>query len=282
MDFVFRAMQKGIDSAVLDREAGGVPIHAEALPEVEAATEPSSRTRSGASRNTSVKLPSHIDRLFATSDGSGGYDEAIAAEQCRTLRMKVLQLMRSRNAQSLLVTSSLAGEGKTVTAVNLAFGAAAIERLRILLVDGDLRKPSVATMLGMSPDRGLDTYLRRGAAFDEVCWTIKPNLSVLPAVHTVEEAAELLSHRQLAALFSEAKQRYDLIIVDTPPIGPVSDALILLDSVDAALFCARANRTPVELMRQHMKAMGAKLIGSVLIGHTEKGKYYPYYGRAKG
>ncbi|MEO5935699.1 MAG: CpsD/CapB family tyrosine-protein kinase, partial [Terriglobales bacterium] len=163
--------------------------------------------------------------------------------------------------------------------VNLAFALAQLENVRVLLVDADLRKPSVGNFLKMTPPKGLNTYLRDNASFAEVCWKINSNLDVVPSLPLMEESAELLHSSRMQSFLQEASRQYDIVLVDAAPLIPVADTQVLAPLLDGAILACRAHSTPAELVKQSADMLGSKLLGTILNGarRPPQSRYYTGY-----
>lgn len=224
-------------------------------------------------------LKGQIEKLVAFLTPPVLDPNIIAMEQCRVLRTRVWEVMRARKAKSLLVTSAIPEEGKTVLAVNLAFAMAQLEGVRVLLVDADLRKPSIANFLRMSPPRGLNNYLRDEASFSDVCWRVNSNLDVVPSLPMMENSAELLHSSRMQLFLAEAAKNYDVILVDAAPLIPVADTQVLAPLLDGALLATRAHSTPAEFTKQAADMLGPKLLGTILNGakRPPQSRYYTGY-----
>src|SRR5258705_11405169 len=175
-----------------------------------------------------AKLDSHLVAL--TSPGS------FAAEQYQGLRLTLERLRRGRTLQVIAVTSPAAGEGKTLTAINLA-GALArgSDDARVLLVDADLRRPSVARQLALNPAaRGLTELVEDPAAsIADVTQKLTPhNLTVIPAGSRNGAVHHILRSPRLDAVLADARRCYDFVVLDTPPLLPVFDSALLANAVD--------------------------------------------------
>jgi Mrp family chromosome partitioning ATPase len=134
----------------------------------------------------------------------------------------------------------------------------------------------------MSTDRGLNSYLLKKHGFDEVCWELTPSLDVVPTLEVDENSAELLHSQKMVDFLRTAAERYDVILLDGPPLFPIVDAQVLAPLVDGAILVVRANKTPYDLSRQAADMLKSKFIGTVLNGadHASKsGGYGGYYGR---
>lgn len=202
------------------------------------------------------------------------------AEQYRILRTNLQSLKGFAGAKALVVTSAVHGEGKSVTSINLALTLAQQEHLRVLLIDADLRCSSVDRWLGLGSTKGLSTVLSDGLNLDGAILKLQsPPLSVLPAGPHPERPAELLESSNMRRLLAMLRSQYDVIIIDAPPVLPVTDPGILGAMADGTLLVVRAGRTQRKVVRQAQELLRqtkAKLMGCVLT-HVEY--YIPGYAR---
>ncbi len=210
------------------------------------------------------------------------------AEQYRVLRHLVETLRKGANLQVVAVTSPGIGDGKTTTAINLAGALAQSASARVLLVDMDLRRPAVARRLGLAGSKRalVDALLDSGLTLGD---TVEPlayfNLSVLPAGKQAVAPYELLKSPRLEALLDEARQRYDYIVLDTPPFVPVPDCRVIAKYVDGFLTVVAAHRTPRSALAQALDLMDpGKVAGLVFNGDdTRRSSYYSaYVGSPRG
>ena len=204
------------------------------------------------------------------------------ADQYRTLR-HVLE-RRHPTKKLIAVTSAVAGDGKTTTAINLAGALAHAPEARILVVDLDMRTPSLGNRLGLPPQsRGLsDLILDSDLTLDDVIRR-HPRfpLSILPAGRALTVPYELLKSPRLGELLQEVNQQYDHIVLDTPPLVPVPDTRVIADRVDGFVMVVKAHRTPRPLFEDALNLMDpTKLIGIVFNGDDRplSGYYGYYYG----
>jgi capsular exopolysaccharide synthesis family protein len=186
----------------------------------------------------------------------------------RSLRAQVLQTLAQLGKTSLGVTSATHGEGKTLTAVNLALAIAMDVKHTVLLVDADLRVPAVARYLGIEPTRGLSDYLTGDAELPQCLLRCDiERLSILPARSHVGNSAELLTSPRMMQLAIELKGRYPdrIVIYDLPPLLSMGDTIGFLPFIDATLLVVRdgATRT-TELTRAIELLSDHRLIGTVL------------------
>lgn len=195
----------------------------------------------------------------------GSRTDPVVAEGYRSLRTN-LQFFDAGRLRSLVVTSTVEGEGKTTTAVNLAATMAATTK-RVLLVDGDLRRPSVADALGIDGGVGLTEVLIGRASLDQALQTVgSSSLVVLPSGSVPPNPSELLQSPQMAALLAELQERFEIVLVDAPPVLPVADALLLGKQTDGALFvcgAGRARRAEVKKALASLTKVDVRVLGAV-------------------
>jgi len=189
------------------------------------------------------------------------------AESFRTLRTNLQFADVDRPPRVIVVTSPLPNEGKSISACNLAL-TLALGGARVVLVDGDLRKPSVGRYMGVSSGAGLTTVLSGRHDLREVIAVYgRDTLAVLPAGPTPPNPSELLGSQQMADLLATLAEHYDVVVVDAPPLLPVTDAAVLAAAADGAVLVLRHGRSRREdavRALQSLTAVNAKLLGSVL------------------
>jgi protein-tyrosine kinase len=199
---------------------------------------------------------------------------SFAAERYQGLRMTVERLRALRDVRVIAVTSAGAGDGKTVTSINLAGALAHGAKARVLLIDADLRRPTVATRLGLADGdtRGLaDAIANEGTRIEDVTRTVDGfNLAVVPAGVTALPIHELLRCARLETILDEARHLYDFIVLDTPPLLPVFDTALLARLVDGVLVVVAANRTPRKMLGEALNLLDpAKVLGIVFNGDAK-------------
>jgi len=214
----------------------------------------------------SALLDEHLVSLQGTSSA--------AAEQYRVLRHLVETLRRRANLQVIGVTSPGDGDGKTVTAINLAGALAQSDDARVLLIDMDLRHPAIARYLAIAQARPtLADALGTPAAplKDALVSLPRFNLSVLQAPVSAASPYELLRSPRLEALMAEARQEYDYVVVDTPPFVPFPDCRLIAKSIDGFVLVVASNRTPRGVLAEALKAMDPeKAVGYVFNAHPSR------------
>jgi capsular exopolysaccharide synthesis family protein len=181
--------------------------------------------------------------------------------------------------RTLLVTSSRSAEGKTTTAAALATSFARLGQ-RVLLVDGDLRNPSVHRLLGVTNTTGLARFLSGGASFDQIIQTTSAgSLSVAPCGPLPPNPSELLAGPGLATFLQQAGDAFDLVIIDGPPVVGLSDAASLAAAVVATLFVVEAGKVRRAVVREairRLEAVEARIVGAVLCKFNARNAAYGY------
>ena len=209
---------------------------------------------------------------------------AFEAEQYRALRHTVEQMHKSTGLKVIAVTSATVGDGKTTTAINLAGALAQAPDARVLLVDADLRHPSVADLLGLrgsnSPDL-VSAITDPALGLAQVIEERPPfSLSVMRAHQSPSRPYELLKSPRVGALLDEARASFDYVIVDAPPLVGVQDCRVIGDWVDGFLLVVHAHRTPRRLLEEAFNVVDpSKMIGLVFNGDDQprSGNYSRYY-----
>ncbi len=171
------------------------------------------------------------------------YPKSSIAESFRSVRTNLQYLLQGKEKQVILLTSDMVSTGKTFCAVNLACIFAMYGK-KTLLMGFDLRKPKIYQEFGLSNSRGISSYLIRRSTLDETIQKSSiENLDIIMAGPVPPNPSELIASEQTTEMFNELKKRYDFIIIDTPPIGLVTDAFLLMKHTDANLILARQNFT---------------------------------------
>jgi len=191
-------------------------------------------------------------------------------------------LADARNARSIVVTSAQMGDGKTTTICNLAVQLARLDQaLRVVLVDLDLRRSSVASAMGIQVDVPVDAVLRgEHPVGDAIIETDVPGLSVLALNQLTPNVEWLLANANLHTMIRELESRFNFVLIDTPPLLAVTDAQIILRHAAAGLFVARAGATRVKSIRRAIELLPTrKLLGSFLNADptARQASDYPYY-----
>jgi polysaccharide biosynthesis transport protein len=190
----------------------------------------------------------------------------------------------------IMITSALPQEGKTTTSINCAV-VLAQKGVRVLLVDADLRRPSINKILGMGPRSGLSNVLTGSATLEEAITRspVLPNLSVLSAGTPPPNPAELLASSNMREVLEELRRQFDHIVVDTPPALSVTDAVVLSPRADAIVLVIRSGHTTKQALRRSrdiLMQVNAKLSGVLLnavdLSSPDYHYYYEYQGKYAG
>lgn len=220
--------------------------------------------------------------LMLTTGGHSGRAEAI-----RQLRTNLQYVDADQPVKTIVVTSAVSGEGKTSTTCALALLFAQAGQ-RVLIVDADLRRPRIAEYLGLEGGVGLTTVLVGKAAVDDVLQRYGSELWVLPSGFLPPNPSELLGSRHMADLLDDLRNRFDMIIIDCPPLLPVTDAAVVAARADGAVLLSRARKTTsaqVTMAAQALRSVDARLLGCVLNMVPVKGPdayyYYDQYSSKK-
>ena len=219
--------------------------------------------------------------LVTTNDQSSP-----ASEQYRKLKSLLVKLSKmGKFDRALMVTSSVAGEGKTLTALNLAITMAQEFDHTVLLVEADIRKPSILKYLGLEAKSGLTDCVVDGMDISEVLVkTGIGSLSILPAGRAVDKPVELFSSNRMNAIFDEIKSRYKdrYVIVDTTPLLPFAEPQYIANAIGAILLVVREGVTTPERLKRSLEMISNNnLLGIVSNGVSRVNSlqgYYGYYG----
>jgi succinoglycan biosynthesis transport protein ExoP len=214
------------------------------------------------------------------------HPNSVVAEACRVIRTNLLFLSPDEPFQTIMVASSDPREGKTTVAISLAITLAQSGK-RVLLVDTDLRRPRVHKAFGVRPPVGITSVLVNEATLDEaVMETEIENLQVLACGPIPPNPAELLHSNRFQDLLDQLKEKYDRIVFDTPPVGAVTDALVIGPQLDGTILVTRARKTVRARARSvlsQLRSLGTRIAGVVLndvdLSQDADGSYYAYAGR---
>ena len=211
--------------------------------------------------------------------------KSVIAEQYRNIRTSIQYSNLDKKLKTILVTSSTKNEGKTITTTNLAVNFAAIDKKKVLIIDCDLRNPSIHKEFGITNVGGLtDLLIEKNNIENYIKTTEIDNLHVLTAGVIPPNPSEILASKLMKDLLSDLKEIYDYIFIDTPPIGIVMDAGTLANKVDASILVVKSNGVEfkqLEETKRKLDAVNANVIGVVLNAYkVEKDDYYyySYYG----
>lgn len=200
----------------------------------------------------------------------GGKRNSFATEQLRTLRSRLYQARETRPLKTVVVTSAMPGEGKTFVCANLAYAFARQADRRVLLIDADLRAPSVHGLLGAPAEPGLASYLQGQASVEKILQRgPHQNFYLIPAGKSPANPAELVAGGKLKGLLAQLAPLFDWILLDTPAAGPVTDALRIADWCDGVLLVVQGGKTPYDLAQGVTRELREKRLLGVVLNRTE-------------
>ena len=211
--------------------------------------------------------------------------KSVISEQYREIRTNIEYSNVDQNTKTILVTSSDKNEGKTTTVSNLAVSFANLNK-KVLIIDCDLRNPSIHKMFKLNNIYGLTDILAKDRAVDKcIQETELENLYVLTAGAIPPNPAEILSSEKMKNLIEDLKNIYDYIFIDTPPIGLVTDAGVLSSFIDGVVLVVKSESVEkkyLEETKKKLDAVDARILGAILNSYKSEQKdynYYSYYGK---
>lgn len=229
--------------------------------------------------------PSRVEpHLIAVSQPRSAY-----TEQFRSLRTRVLEAGERLQMRAIVVTSAGVAEGKTLTALNLAWLLAQTEGVRALVIDSDLRRPCATDYLGIDAPVGLSEVLGGQLALEDAIVRLEPSgLHLLPGGRPRDDVAELLSGPSYGRVLTEVRRMFDYIIIDAPPLGIFTDANVLMSRADGGLLVVRAGKTRYSAVDRLLDHLPKERLLGVVLNRTEdqpdSNSYYyqhRYYNRER-
>ena len=204
----------------------------------------------------------------------------IVVEQYRRLAAELHDAQVQRHVRTVMVTSAVPREGKTLTTLNLALTLSESYNRRVLVVDADLRRPSIHTILGLPNTQGLCDALRDPALAVPVV-EYSSNLSVLTAGHAGATLLAGLTSERMGQLLDEFERAFDWVLIDTPPVGFLPDAQLLARLIHAVVFVIGARSTPAAVVERAVAALGSECILGTVLNRVEQDQIQDagyYYG----
>jgi protein-tyrosine kinase len=210
-------------------------------------------------------------------------DEAmspVSREQYRRLAAVLHDAQANSGLRVLMIASAVPGEGKTLTAANLALTLSESYHDRVLLIDADLRRPTLHQVFRLSTASGLSEGVQGDANL--VLRQVSPRLSILPAGRPTSDPMAALTSERMRALVSEAKENFQWVILDTPPLMLLPDAHLLSALVDGAILVIKANSTPHELVKRATEIIGRDRVTGVVLNQAQASVpgYGTYYAQS--
>jgi capsular exopolysaccharide synthesis family protein len=226
-----------------------------------------------------VSAPEH-NLLVCLTEG-----DSPAAEAFRLLGVRLRHLRMARAVKSLLITSAVPQEGKSLVAANLASTLASRAQQKVLLLEGDIRRPSLAQLFGLPTVAGLCNYLTGECSLTASLYSLEgPGFWILPAGDKHGSPLELIQSPQLPALMHKLSSWFDWIVIDSPPVLPFADTSVWTRLTDGVLFVARRGTSEKRKLQKALEALDQnKLIGALLnSSNGTADSDYNYYRRAPG
>jgi capsular exopolysaccharide synthesis family protein len=192
-------------------------------------------------------------------------------EQFRSLRTRVLQAGERKKMQAFVITSAGVAEGKTLTALNLAWLLAQTDGVRALIIDSDLRQPCATNYLGIETTVGLSEVLSGEARLADTIVRLEPaGLHLLPGGAARDDVAELLSGPTFGRILAELRRMFDYIIIDAPPLGIFTDANVLINRADGAMLVVRSGKTRYAALERLIEQLPRERILGVILNRTDE------------
>ena len=253
-----------------------------------AATAPPEPPPTTAPTATDVLRPVRLTALTPIGDAitretalDPGCDPVIV-DEFRKLASSVHQAQLAQDLKLLTVTSGTAEEGKSMTALNLALTLAASYHREVLLIDADLRAPSLAPRLEVDSAPGLTDLLTAPAGSPWPVHQATPRLSILMAGQRTRDPISRLSSSGMKRFLAEAREKFDTVIIDTPPVGPFPDAALMSTMADAVILVVSAGMASYKVAQKAVEVLGEERILGVVLNRVAWAAFdesYGYYGR---
>jgi len=224
----------------------------------------------------------HRRKAVAGADEASKHWSSLLTESVDALRAVILRSARTEGLRTIMITSAVAGEGKTSVSCHLATSLARAGR-KTILIDCDLRRPSVHQLFDMPVDPGLCDVLRGGVDLDGAMRsTVQKNLWLIPAGHCDNHSLEVLAQDGILPVLERLKEQFEFVLVDTSPVLPVSDVLLVGQHVDGVIFSVLSDvsRFPnVYTAYERLAGLGIRILGAVVNGvrQNRSGYAYQYY-----
>ncbi len=229
----------------------------------------------GATRSVEKRLPDFTvwnveaervePRLVAITQPHSTY-----CEEYRNLRTQILHKSQRQKLQSIVVASINPSEGKTITALNLSWLLAQTDGVKCLIIDSDLRMPSLTDYLGIETDKGLSDILAGRTNLNDSIIKLEPaGLHLLPGGEARSDVAELISGPKFKEILRQAREMFDYVIIDAPPLGIFTDATVLINHADGAMLVVRAGRTKYSDVDRILESLPRDRMMGVVLNQSE-------------
>ena len=286
MKYVVNALQREQGLPPIPEQAEGTHLHSAVydLPLEHSRMGAEIHTATSSQSIRSVDLSRIRPEIVCASNGDS-LNDIIAREQYRTLRTKLVDTALPNGYKTIMVSSAAPGDGKSLTVLNLAFAFSGVERIRVLVIEADLHRPSLGTLLGAAKEDGAAShYTDIPEAWQSCLTSLTDNVDCLLASTQHSSSTEFLESVAMQEVIAQARTRYDVILIDSPPMLATADPLILIRYCDAALLVVGAEATPIKAARQAAELMAGKLLGCVLnrVQRIGSDGYYKAYYQKPG
>jgi capsular exopolysaccharide synthesis family protein len=290
MSYIFEALQR----AEVERSGGRLPTNADSVADLLQKVEQEiDRKQSLSELQPSAKLASPEGGTFASAKvllpalaADSGLvcltdQGCLAAEKFRVLGLKLRHLRERRKVKRIVITSSIPEEGKSLIAANLALNQSRSKILSTVLIDGDLRRPELASRFGFHRDlAGLSEVLRGERQLSEVVYKLESSsLWFLPAGMTPENPIELMQSGRLQQLLEQLETFFDWIIVDTPPIRPLADTPVWMKLADGVLLVTREGVCEKKQLERAVEVIDPSTMLGVVVNSCSSNEQKYYYAR---
>jgi|RhiMethySRZTD1v2_1073278.scaffolds.fasta_scaffold23109_3 capsular exopolysaccharide family len=271
-------------SARSTTQATGVPTMPSTVPAIEPDTlRPVAPAPPANAEVRKTPTRPRFERIEMPYRGKTVLDQEISAqsrEQYRRLAASLHHAQATNGTKVIMVTSAAVGEGKTLTSSNLALTLSESYQKRVLLVDADFRRPSVHAVFGVPSHNGLADGLMSDNQRVQVC-QFSERLSVLPGGQPSSDPIAALTSERMRQLVDEARENFDWVILDTPPVTLLTDASLVASITDGAVIVVKAGSTSCDLVERTVQALGRERIFGVVLNraneNAQTSEYYDYY-----
>jgi protein-tyrosine kinase len=210
----------------------------------------------------------------------------LPTEQYRRLAAILYHGQTNKGLRVVMVSSAIGGEGKSLTTSNIALTLSQSYKRRVLLIDADLRRPTLSTWFRQPDGDGLNEHLKSGGATPLRISQVAPRLHLVGAGAPDQDPVSSLTSERMRRVIVEGAERFDWVIVDTPPVALLPDAKLISSLADGAVLVIRSGYSPIDLIKRAIEALGREKILGVVFNGAEAQKhgnkaYYGYYGPGK-
>ena len=277
MSHIFEALQKSEEERSRNHQAPSLPAELLRAVERDAAVPVPEPIESDLDQFPSVKVtPLANSKLLSLTD-----TESLAAEKFRFFSVRLRQLQQLRAFKKVLITSTIPEEGKSMICANLAVILARKKKQRVLLLEGDLRRPVLTVRFGLGKLDGLSEWLQgESKSLPNIYHLEGLNLWLLPAGRAPENPLEMMQSSRLAGLMDQLNGWFDWILIDSPPLLPLADTSVWMRMADGVILVAREGVTEKRELKRGLEVLeSSKLLGVVLNSSTETdhSNYYQRY-----